>query len=243
MGDMTLIHRDPSAEGLAHRVSGNLVELIQRVQDHGDLPRICLTGGRVANQIYAQLLTHPGAEAIDWGRTSWWWGDERFVPSDSPDRNEGQARELLLDHVAIDSDLIHAMPADDGSWPSVQDASRWYAEQVSQHCPDGFDVVLLSIGEDGHVASLFPGASALNIADTLTIAITNSPKPPSRRITLSLPALSHTRHLWFLASGSEKADAVRKAIIDEDRKLPAVQLALRVEPTWYLDEDSASQLK
>lgn len=242
-GTMTQLITASDSSALAAVVAADLLDLIEASQDAGGVPKICLTGGRIAGQVNEAIRSHPEVAKVDWKRVSWWWSDERFVAPDSPQRNEGQARELLLHHVGYDPDLVHPMPANDGHWASIEMASEWYADQISKHCPTGFDLVLLSIGEDGHVASLFPGSKGLTTTDTVAMAIIDSPKPPPERITLTRTALAATRNMWFLAAGVEKAKAVAGVLTQADRRLPATQVAELVESKWFVDHQAAEALK
>lgn len=231
------ITSNPSA--LASLVASELITLIKQIQAADQLPRICLTGGRIANRCYGRVLELAPSSGIDWSRVSWWWGDDRFVPRDSPERNEMQARAALLDHLEINESNIHAMPASDGGWKDIDQASDWYSHELTQLSADPFDLALLSVGEDGHVASLFPGREQVQVDRLGAISIVDSPKPPPERISLTLPTLNRSDRQWILASGVEKATAVSQILMDSESQLPAAKL---IRPRWFLDRESASKI-
>ncbi len=146
------------------------------------------------------------------------WGDERYVPEDDDERNDKQAREALLDHIDIPAANVHAMPASDGEFGDDLDAAALAYEQVlAANAEDGdpapnFDVHLLGMGGEGHINSLFPESAAVLEATRLVVGVADSPKPPPRRITLTLPAIRRSREVWLVVSGAAKADAVAAAV-------------------------------
>jgi 6-phosphogluconolactonase len=145
--------------------------------------------------------------------------------------------------VGVDPARVHAMPAADEVHPDLEAAAAAYAEELRRHQDGDFDLVLLGLGPDGHVASLFPGFPQLEVTDELAVAVTDSPKPPPERISLTFPALSRTREVWFLVTGDGKADAVRRALADEGsvQETPARGVTCE-NSTWWLDEAAASAL-
>lgn len=204
--------------------------------------------------------SRPGVAHVDWRRVHLWWGDERWVPSGSPDRNAGQAHHAMLASLPVPADRLHEMPSPDGGRTLAEGVSA-YAEELSLHWPGVFDVVLLGVGPDGHVASLFPGSSQLEISEDLVTGVIDSPKPPPERITLTLPALNRANDVWFLAAGSEKAPAITTALAEAsiraadtspaagdrspgiaDTSLPAARVKGHGSTTWFLDAAAASGL-
>ncbi|MBA2463520.1 MAG: 6-phosphogluconolactonase, partial [Nocardioidaceae bacterium] len=179
--------------------------------------------------------------AVDWSRVDVWWGDERFVPAESSDRNARQATEALLDHVDVDPRRVHEMPSSDSG--DLTRAAAAYAAEMRADGAGMFDVVLLGVGPDGHVASLFPGQPTLDVDDDIAVSIRNSPKPPPQRISLTFAALNRTRATWFLVSGAGKADAVARAHGGADvHEVPATGAHGSEETVWFLDEAAAAQL-
>ena len=159
---------------------------------------LVLTGGTSPIRTY-QLLSDLD---VEWGRVTVLFGDERCVPPFDPESNYRVARENLLDRV--NPATVHRIPAELG--PDV--GADLYAEVVTEEAP--FDVVLLGVGEDGHVNSLFPGHRALK-ATGLTVGIHDSPKPPPERVTMTLEAIRDAKLILIIATGAGKADAVAMA--------------------------------
>ena len=179
---------------------------------------------------------------VDWSRVVVWWGDERFVEPGSPDRNAGQARAAFLDAVGVDPANVHEMPSTADA-PSVDEGAAAYAQELREHGAGEFEVVMLGVGPDGHVASLFPGHAALDVDDQIAVGVTDSPKPPPERVTLTFAALNRTRAAWLLVSGEEKSGAVASALGGADvHETPAAGVAGQQETVWFLDRAAASQL-
>jgi len=176
---------------------------------------LVLTGGRIGTRVLAELAAAPARDAVDWRHVDIWWGDERFLPAGHKERNETGARAALLDHVEVDPARVHPMPPSDGpDGDNPEAAAERYAAELRQattpedHGPvPSFDVLLLGIGPEGHIASLFPGMPAL-YDDRPVVAVRGAPKPPPTRLTMTLPAINTAREIWILAAGAEKAGAV-----------------------------------
>ncbi len=231
----------PTAEGVARAVASELVARIAGIQAEGRLPSVVLTGGTIANEVYRAVAALPSGD-VDWMQVDFWWGDERYVPADSSDRNDRAAELDLLDVVAVDPARVHAMPAADEVHPDLEAAAASYDELLAAR-DEPFDLVLLGVGPDGHVASLFPHFDQLDVADRLALAVTDSPKPPPDRITMSFAALNRTREVWFLVAGEDKADAVARALADDGsvHQTPARGVTCE-NRTWWLDQDAAGAL-
>ena len=241
-----LVHR--TADVLASAVAARLLTRLVDLQSTGRVPSIVLTGGGIADQIHHAVAASAARDAVDWHRIRLWWGDERFLPPGDPDRNETQVRAALLDHLDLDPAFVHPMPADDGS-ADVDAAAELYVELLRRAAsPEdhgavpAFDIVMLGIGPEGHVASLFPERPALY--DTrAVVGVHNSPKPPPARISLTLPSLNRGRDVWFLASGESKARAVRLALGSAGpMQIPAAGVHGTTRTLWLLDAAAASQL-
>jgi 6-phosphogluconolactonase len=183
---------------------------------------LVLAGGTTPHRCY-ELLSQTD---VEWGRVSILFGDERCVPPDHPDSNFRMARESLLARVSPAT--VYRMPAELG--PDV--GAELYAHSVA--AAGRLDVVTLGVGEDGHTASLFPGHPALKAAG-LTVGIHDSPKPPPKRVTLTLIALQSARRVIILATGAGKADAVAKA------KRGEVPSGMIAGARWLIDRAAAGQ--
>jgi 6-phosphogluconolactonase len=233
------VHDD--AAGLATAVAGELLSRLADAQAAGGVPQIALTGGTIAEDIHREIARLSPPSEVDWGRVVVWWGDERFVPADSPDRNSGQARAAFLDAVGADPANVHPMPST-GDAADVDAGAAAYASSLREHGSGEFDVVMLGIGPDGHIASLFPGFPQLD-DDGIAVGVTGSPKPPPERISLTFAALNRARSVWFLVSGAGKASAVASALGGADlHEVPAAGASGREETIWFLDREAASQL-
>jgi 6-phosphogluconolactonase len=237
----------PDAAGVATTVATDLLARLVAAQQRGEDPHLALTGGSIADALHRELARLGPDSAVDWGRVGFWWGDERYVARASDDRNELQARRALLDHLPVDPARVHAVPATEDA-PDVAAAATAYAEELRRRGPERFEVVMLGLGPDAHIASLFPGHPQVHVEDELTVPVTGSPKPPPERVSLTVPALRRTRGVWFLVSGSGKAAAVADTLAADPAdhrapdRTPAVRLREVDERRWYLDAPAASEL-
>jgi 6-phosphogluconolactonase len=232
------VHDDSAA--LATTVAGELLHRLADAQAAGHVPQIALTGGTIAEDIHREIARLSPESGVDWTRVVVWFGDERFVAPDSPDRNGGQARAAFLD--AVGATQIHEMPSTADA-ADVDAGATAYAATLREHGSGEFDIVMLGIGPDGHIASLFPGFPQLDVEDQIAVGVTGSPKPPPERVSLTFAALNRARSVWFLASGSGKAAAVAAALGGADlHQIPAAGVTGREETTWFLDREAASAL-
>ncbi len=232
-----------SADALATAIAGELLTRLTDAQSSGHEPQISLTGGTIADAVHLELARLSAGSELDWSRVVVWWGDERFVAPDSPDRNASQAQEAFLGAVGIDPAKVHPMPSTaDAS--DVEAGANAYSDTLRSLGSGAFDVLMLGVGPDGHVASLFPGFPQLDVDDQVAVAVTGSPKPPPERISLTLGALNRSKAVWFLVSGDEKAPAVARALADgtDLHDCPAAGVSGTDETIWFLDRAAASQL-
>jgi 6-phosphogluconolactonase len=225
------------AEVLAHAVAARLITAVVDAQAARGEASVVLAGGTVAIASLAAVAASPARRAVDWGRVDLWWGDERWVAGDSPDRNALQARQALLDHVPVDPARVHEMGADDGG--DIDAAAARYAALVDGAPP--FDLVLLGMGPEGHTASIFPESPAAYETRT-AFAVRDCPKPPPLRISLGFDALSRAREVWLVASGAEKAEAVGRALGGAERvQCPAAGPHGTEATRWLLDRAAAGR--
>jgi 6-phosphogluconolactonase len=245
---LVVIHRDATL--LAQAVAARIITVIVDAQAARGEASIVLTGGGIGGASLRELANSPARYAIDWPRLDVWWGDERFLPSGHPDRNETQAREALLDSVDLDPARVHPMPASDGiGGDDLDAAAEQYADELAaaaqpedRGASPSFDVLLLGVGPDGHIASLFPEAPAL-YDDRRVVPVRGAPKPPPTRISLSLATINNAREVWLIAAGEEKAGAARLALSGAGATaIPAAGVSGRVATRWLLDRAAASRL-
>jgi 6-phosphogluconolactonase len=230
-----------SADMLAATTAARLVTRLVDLQSAGRVPAIALTGGGVGIATLARLAASPAVDAVDWRRVEFFWGDERFVPAGDGDRNERQARQALLDAVDVDPARVHPMAASDGEFgDDVDAAAEAYAELLADR--DGLDIVMLGMGGEGHVASVFPESPAV-YDDRPVVAVRNCPKPPPTRISLTLPTIRTATEVWIITEGAAKAGAVAMAFGGAGEvALPAAGAVGRSRTLWLIDRAAASQL-
>ncbi|WP_026930562.1 6-phosphogluconolactonase [Glycomyces tenuis] len=248
-----IVHED--AEVLAEAVASRLVNRLADAQARRGEASIVLTGGRIAAKVYGYVLTSRIRGVVDWSKVDFWWGDERFLPSGDAERNETQARDAFLDALPVDPERVHPMPAADVVDTPEEAAEVYSAElesvaassRLAGKAPDRiegvppFDLVLLGIGEDGHVASLFPGHPALEASGAPAVGVRGAPKPPPERVTLTMPTINGAAAAWIIASGSGKAEAVDEALTKAE--LPAGLVRAQGHTRWLVDADAAANLK
>ena len=203
---LVVVHQDASL--LAKAVAARLVTALVDAQAARGHASVVLTGGGIGIASLHELAASPARDAIEWDALDVWWGDERFLPAGHPERNETQAREALLDAVDLDPNRVYAMaPSDGADGDDVDAAAARYADRLAKaarpedHAPvPSFDVLLLGVGPDGHVASLFPESPALYDERTV-IPVRGAPKPPPTRLSLSMSTINAAREVWLIAAG------------------------------------------
>lgn len=194
-----------------------LTESFERwaLEDVGAGQRSCALSGGSTALIFLGALKNA---TVDWSRISLFWTDERAVPADDPESNYGVAERMLLAPLGEKAPRAFHMPAD---LPSLTSAAMRYDTILATELKSrGLDLALLGVGEDGHICSLFPGHRALLADDLRVVAIEDSPKPPPRRLTLSLPFVLRTKKIWLIAVGPRKLPALRAALSKTQRVTP-----------------------
>jgi 6-phosphogluconolactonase len=243
-----LVHSDGTllAEAAAARLVTRLVDAVSAA----GRANLVLTGGGIGTAVMTELAATPARDAVDWQRVDFWWGDERFVPAGHPDRNETGARAALLDAIDADPARVHPMPGPDG--PDGDDpeaaAARYAAELLAATRPEdhglvpAFDILMLGVGPEGHVASLFPGMPAV-YDNRPVVAVRGSPKPPPTRISFTFPTIGAAREVWILASGAEKSGAIALALSGAGPvQLPAAGARGRQRTLYLLDAAAAAKV-
>ncbi|MFT4199128.1 6-phosphogluconolactonase [Gordonia sp. (in: high G+C Gram-positive bacteria)] len=235
-----------SAAELVTAAADRLVGVIADAQRERGVARVVLTGGSNGIALLQALVGR--TDEIDFPALHLYFGDDRFVPADDAERNVGQARSALLDDPDASGAQIFEMAASDGAFgDDIEAAAADYRATIDALAPgpDGavFDVHLLGMGGEGHINSLFPHTPAVAESTRSVVAVTDSPKPPPRRITLTLPAVNSARHVWFLVAGADKADAVAAGVRGADpADWPCAGAHGRTSTVWYLDRAAAAKL-
>ncbi|GAB2473546.1 6-phosphogluconolactonase [Xylanimonas ulmi] len=242
---LVVVHPDPAV--LAEAAAARLLTSILDAQSVRRPVHVVLTGGTVGVATLAAAAASPLVAAVDWSGVHLWWGDERFLPRGDPDRNETQARAALLDALVASAGLpeanVHPMAGPDAA-DSPEASAAAYADELAAHADDGaavpaFDVLLLGMGPDGHVASLFPGHEALGATGS-TVGVHGSPKPPAERVSLTFEAIDAAREVWVVAAGAEKAEQAAAALAGEPTaEVPAAGVRGVSRTLWLLDTAAA----
>ena len=198
---------------------------------------IGLSGGSTPKRLYQLLAMPDWRDRLPWERIHLFWGDERFVPPDHPDSNQGMVRQAMLDHVPIPPGNIHPVPTDG----TPESAAARYEEALRRFAGTRpgeplFDIQLLGLGPDGHTASLFPGNPALQERQAWVLAVVGA--KPEPRITLTYPALNSSRVSAFLVAGEEKRE-ILAGLRAGDRALPAAGLGPMGPVTIFADRAAA----
>lgn len=244
---VVVVHPDPQT--LATATAARLLLRLLDAQSVHSPVHVGLTGGGMGTRVLAAVAESSLRDAVDWTGVHVWWGDERFLPAGHPDRNETQARAALLDALPLPPENVHAAPPAGPGLSDPHDAAVAYAAELARFAGDAddagpavpaFDVLMLGVGPDGHVASLFPGQAAVGVVDRTTVGVTDSPKPPPARVSLTLPAIEAAQEVWLVVAGADKADAVRRALAGEDpATIPASAVRGRSRTLWLLDVEAA----
>ncbi len=217
-------------------------------QSHGNRRpfRVALAGGTTPLAFYALLASAGYRNRVAWDQVSFFFGDERAVPPDHPDSNYRMANDVLFRALDISQKNIYRMKAE---MPDLEAAAAAYECELQtafegERVPH-FDLIFLGMGPDGHTASLFPGSSALVECKRLVAPVTDAPKPPPRRLTLTIPVLNAAKLVLFMAAGADKAQAFREVL--KGTASPDQYPAKYVRPgperlAWLVDEAAGGTL-
>jgi 6-phosphogluconolactonase len=224
------------AEAVAARAADLVERELERARRARGEAHVALSGGTTPGRAFELLGARPAA----WSEVDVWFADERCVRAEDEQSNYRLARETLLEPAGIAPARVHRMQGELGP----DEGARRYARELTERLPDDdatpvLDLVLLGIGPDGHVASLFPGSPTLDAGeDAVCLGVSDSPKPPPERITLSLAVLRAARACLLLATGAGKADAVSAMLGEPSRHVPAS--LLRRERLTVIVDDAAA---
>lgn len=252
------VHPDKAA--LAAAVVDELVARVEGAVAERGVAHVVLTGGSMGTATMAELAARARAGRLErptWRHVHLWWGDERFVASGDADRNDAQAEAAGLGDLPVLAKHVHRVPSGTAQGRLELAAERYAAELATWAAPPdeaarhgahpavpAFDVVMLGVGPDAHVASLFPGRPELRLVTRSTAAVADSPKPPPLRVTLTVPALSAARAVWMVVAGEDKAAAVSQALTArDDHELPASCVRGRSETVWWVDDAAAAEVR
>jgi len=251
------VYSDKSA--LAAAAAAAVAEQMEAAVSQRGVAHLSLTGGSSGVAVVEALARDHG-DASWWPSVHVWWGDERYVPRGHPDRNDEQADAVGLRTLPVPEASVHRLLGaregeEDPDLAGLAQATLDYAAQLAALAPATteatdvaspvFDVMLLGLGPDTHVASLFPGRDEVLIDDPAvpTVAVTQSPKPPPLRVSLTVPVLRRSRTVHFVVAGADKADAVRRAQGAEanDPDVPASFVRGQLDTVWWMDREAAGE--
>ncbi|HRN28673.1 MAG TPA: 6-phosphogluconolactonase [Terrimesophilobacter sp.] len=240
-----VLHHDRAGvvNALAARIEATLSELL----GSKSAVHLVLTGGTVGIDVLAALGASTTTRALDWSRIHVWWGDERWLPAAHEERNDHQADEALLSLVDVPAHNVHRFASDDGG-SSLDDAAAQYTDELATHAPRGettpvFDILLLGVGPDAHIASLFPDGDGITESEKPVVAVRESPKPPPERLSLTLPSICRADRVWLALAGGDKASALSLALSDAHvNHVPVAGARGRLETVFFVDADAAADV-
>jgi 6-phosphogluconolactonase len=241
-----VVLREKPAE-LAEVVASRLLARIAKRTAAGKTVHISLTGGTMGTEVLRVAGRHPERSRINWSLVHIWWSDERFVAAASDERNDVPAA-AFLDAIDIPAGNIHRMPAAD-SGLDLDAGAVAYAAELARFATDTatpwpeFDVCLLGVGPDGHIASLFPDRPEITVTDEVVLPVRDSPKPPPQRLTLTRPVINTSKRVWLVMTGAEKASALGLALAGASyRSVPAAGAKGTRRTTFFVDAAAAAQV-
>lgn len=262
-GQAPQVRTSADRPAVARLVARQLIRALRETVEAEGIAHVSLTGGGAGIatlEAVAGLVRHSPSACPEWSRVHFWWGDERLLPDRDAQRNEVQARDALLDALVAEGELpeqnIHPMPnAEQAADPAT--GAAIYAQALQRHAPPGgirsphgqlemppLAVMLLGMGPDGHINSLFPGKDSLEVTGRPTTGEPDSPKPPPLRVTMTFDAVKTARRVWLVVTGEDKADAAARALAPgaDPRQYPAADARGLQQTIWYLDQAAASRL-
>ncbi|MDL5158024.1 6-phosphogluconolactonase [Actinomycetospora termitidis] len=250
----------PDDGSVASDGAARLLAALAKAQAERGVASVVLTGGGIGIAMLEAVASSPDLGSVDWSRVEVFWGDERFVPAGSEDRNDAQARDALLDRLDLDPARVHPVPSstpgpsalesEDSADPDA--GAQAYAQvladaaaRLGEGVPGlpAFDVLLAGCGPEGHTLSVFPDSPAVHATAPGVVAVRDCPKPPPTRISLTLAAARSAREVWLVATGSSKAEVLGRAAHGASEvEVPLAGLAGTERTLWLLDEAASADL-
>jgi 6-phosphogluconolactonase len=227
----------PSPEDLARAVAAQLVKEIEALSGASAPYCVALAGGRIARRFLNVAAELAQARHLDFTQVHFFWGDERCVPPMDPESNFRLARESLLEPLKIPEDHIHRIRGEDPPEAAAAQGERDLCDLAprNRESQPVLDLIFLGMGEEGHVASLFPGEPEAVRASPAVYRAVIASKPPPHRITLGYPAIAAARQVWVMASGPGKENALRESLAPEGQTPLARVLKLRSHTSVFTD--------
>ncbi|OUJ15101.1 6-phosphogluconolactonase [Acetobacter sp. DsW_063] len=229
------------AEAIARRAADFLLEQALAAKD---VFRVALSGGSTPKRLYALMADPDYAARFPWGRVQFFFGDDRFVPADSPDSNRGMVQSILFSHVPAPVDAIFPMPdqgdPDAAAWAYEASLKTAYGAEALEPDRPLFDVVFLGLGENGHTASLFPRQPVLE-ERTRWVAPCVPDDAPHTRLTLTYPAIASSRFVLFLVTGASKAEVYARVRAGDPAE-PASHITSEGRIEWFVDAAAAGEV-
>ena len=240
MIETVVVH--PTRQSLADAAAARLVVALLDAQSARGVAHVSLTGGSMGSELVASLGGVPARNAVDWSQVHVWWGDERYLPAGHADRNDTQNDEAGLSALGLDPAKVHRVAGPDTT-ADAEESAHAYSAAVRGSGGGAFDVMVLGVGPDGHVASLFPHHPAAGTTDAIAVAVHDSPKPPPVRVSMTRECLERSREVWFIVSGADKADALRRCVDGAPfETTPGAHVHGEERTLWLVDTDAAADL-
>jgi 6-phosphogluconolactonase len=232
----TVVNRFKDSESLAKGAAEEFVTRLAQLLEELPEVHIQVTGGTIGIATLAAIATREDAHLLDWSRVHVWWGDERFVETDSADRNAVQAQNAMLKKLPKTN--LHPFPASDEGM-TLDEAANFFSAEVAALKPK-FSIAFVGVGPDGHICSLFPGKPEIE-PGVLVIAEHDSPKPPPQRLSFSYEAMNSVDEIWFVIAGADKQDAVSVAFGDNPKQLPVGRVQGKSKTVWFVDQSAGNK--
>jgi 6-phosphogluconolactonase len=232
-----IVHRFIDGDSVARNAASDFITHLAKLLAVKPEAHVMLTGGTVGIATLAAIAADEKRDSVDFTKVHFWWGDERFVASDSEDRNSLQAYKALLSKIDVDAAKVHEFPATDNGL-LLDDAAEQFEATVREINPH-FDFAFVGMGPDGHICSLFPGKPTPP-AGRFIVAEHDSPKPPPQRLSFSYEAMNSVDEIWFVVAGADKQDAVSVAMGDDPTALPVGRVSGTKATHWYIDSTAGT---